>query len=219
MTGSRFAHLARRIRRRWIFARACRDLSRLSPQQGLPTELAERLARGWGNPGWEASTSLLQVVWAQVHGTRGAILECGSGLTTIVLGVATRGSGRFVRSLEHDPAWARRVTSALRRFRCHHAQVFRVPLKSFDTFDWYAIEPAGVGGPFVLVVCDGPPGATRGGRVGLLPCLGDQLAPGARIILDDAARPGEQAVVATWERNYGLVRSELTPDVALLTMP
>jgi hypothetical protein len=51
---------------------------------------------------------------------------------------------------------------------------------------------------FQLVICDGPPGETPGGRYGLWPVLGQRLAPGAVILLDDADRPGEEEVLRRW---------------------
>ena len=41
-----------------------------------------------------------------------------------------------------------------------------------------------------------PPGSTRGGRYGLLTVLGERLAPGCTILLDDAGRPDEREAPA-----------------------
>jgi hypothetical protein len=56
---------------------------------------------------------------------------------------------------------------------------------------------------FSLVVCDGPPGSTKGGRYGLLPVLGGRLPPGSTILLDDAGRPGELELIKRWEAEAG----------------
>ncbi|GKS59181.1 hypothetical protein YTPLAS18_27080 [Nitrospira sp.] len=49
------------------------------------------------------------------------------------------------------------------------------------------------------VVIDGP-AADHGGRVGTLPLVGEHLAPGARVYLDDALRDGELIIADWWGR-------------------
>jgi hypothetical protein len=56
---------------------------------------------------------------------------------------------------------------------------------------------------FGLVIVDGPPGTSKGGRVGLLPRLADKLQAGTVIVLDDCDRPGEQRVMAEWSLALG----------------
>jgi hypothetical protein len=56
---------------------------------------------------------------------------------------------------------------------------------------------------FSLVICDGPPGSTKGGRYGLLPVMGDRLPPGSTILLDDAGRADEAKLIKRWESEAG----------------
>jgi hypothetical protein len=56
---------------------------------------------------------------------------------------------------------------------------------------------------FALAICDGPPGDTPGGRIGLLPALRNRLTPGGIVILDDYAREAEQALAARWVSETG----------------
>jgi len=49
-----------------------------------------------------------------------------------------------------------------------------------------------------MVICDGPPGATKGGRYGLVPVMKDRLRTGSFILLDDAAREQEQEIARRW---------------------
>ena len=53
---------------------------------------------------------------------------------------------------------------------------------------------------FTLVICDGPPGTTKGGRYGFLPMMKQKLKPGCVILLDDAAREQEQLIVEHWTK-------------------
>jgi hypothetical protein len=61
--------------------------------------------------------------------------------------------------------------------------------------------------PIDLLLVDGPPAYAAGhalARYPALPVLGDRLASGATVVLDDAERPGEQEVLRRWERETGL---------------
>jgi hypothetical protein len=62
---------------------------------------------------------------------------------------------------------------------------------------------------FGLVVCDGPPSQTLGGRYGLAPVMKDRLGPGCVILLDDASREGEQEVVQRWAKELPCTVSRL----------
>jgi hypothetical protein len=74
-------------------------------------------------------------------------------------------------------------------------------MKSYGAFDWYTL-PANLPHDFDLVICDGPPSATKGGRYGLVPVCADRIA-NSKILLDDAERPEEQAVMLRWEKEFG----------------
>jgi len=52
---------------------------------------------------------------------------------------------------------------------------------------------------FSLVVCDGPPGTTRGGRYGFLPVMLPYLSSKCTILLDDVEREGEQKTLLLWK--------------------
>ena len=69
------------------------------------------------------------------------------------------------------------------------------------------LRAALAGDPIDLLLVDGPPAYAAGhglARYPALPVLGDRLAPGATVVLDDAERPGEQEVLRRWERETGL---------------
>jgi Methyltransferase domain len=54
-----------------------------------------------------------------------------------------------------------------------------------------------------LLLIDGPPTARRADmRYPSLPFFWSRLAPGAIVLLDDAARPAERAMAAAWERQF-----------------
>lgn len=163
----------------------------------------QRLALGWANDVWGADPDYLMLIAEHAVRADGPILECGSGVSTLV--AAAHASGE-VWALEHMPAWARRVQQSADG-RGLRVRVCRVDLVDYGGFDWYQL-PDVLPDRFGLVICDGPPADTRGGRFGLLPALGDRLA-GATILLDDAHRSGERSMVRRWCREFG---AELIED-------
>jgi hypothetical protein len=165
--------------------------------------LLRQLARGWGNESWSASTPVVAAMLDWFTRTTGPALECGSGLTTLTLAAAAMASGRTLLSLEHDYYWAARARGALPGSLRPSVTVAVAPLRSYGTFDWYALEhctlPASIG----FVLCDAPPGSTRGGRYGLAPVLGRHLAPGCIVLLDDTQRAEERSIVQRWCAELG----------------
>lgn len=138
-----------------------------------------------------------------VHGARTRIVECGSGVSTVVLArlLGERGAGGVV-ALEHDAHWAAVVRDQLRRESLHHiARVIDAPLQGDPP--WYASGAlAELPTEVDLLVVDGPPAgaADRAAlRTPALERLASHLADGATVILDDIARPGERDVVAGWQ--------------------
>jgi Methyltransferase domain len=160
------------------------------------------LAVGWDNERWSAGPEYLDAVAAAALGEQGPILECGSGITTLVLATISEYTGSQVLTLEQDERCFELVRSRLRRLGLE-ADVRLTPLRSYGEYDWYDIDPADLHA-FSLVVCDGPPGATRGGRFGLLPVLRERLLPGCAILVDDAARPAEQEILRRWSHDVSL---------------
>jgi hypothetical protein len=177
-----------------------RRLRRTRPGRPADPRLIEQLRHGWGNDNYSAPNSFLQRIAVRARNTRGPILECGTGCSTLLLGLLAGSRGVEVWSLEHDPHWLKATEAQLKRFRIEGVHLVFAPLRSFEGFDWYdaSVCPS-LPDRFTVVVCDGPPSlTTAGGRYGLMPVLGDRLASGTEIFLDDAVRPGEKAVIGRW---------------------
>ena len=161
----------------------------------------EELHRLWRNPS-AADPNFLEVLWKRAHEGAGPVLECGSGLTTLVLSVACHRTGRELVTLEHD---AHGSTTNARRLRVAGAPSSPIrlrPLAAFEGYQWYSIG-ADDRMRFSLVICDGPPKATRGGRYGLFPTMPGCLAD-ATIVLDDAFRADEREILERWQDEYGV---------------
>lgn len=135
------------------------------------------------------------------------VVECGCGISTIMLALATEGRDATVISLEHDPEWLSLTKHALATLRLHdrvslrHAPLCNVP---FDDTPCYGYPPAALTGvePQLLFI-DAPPQTI--GRKGVLPAVAKYLKRGTTILLDDARRDSERECVESWCR-HGVAR-------------
>ncbi len=152
----------------------------------------------WGNQTWAAPPDYVRKMSSLAATSTHSILECGSGLTTLVLGLVTRNTDQSVWALEHHPQWHDRVRTLLNDLELDHIHLCSTPLISYDQFDWYDAPLDEMPEDFGLVICDGPPGTTRGGRYGMMPVMRARLASGATILMDDIGRSNEQEVVRQW---------------------
>ena len=153
-----------------------------------------------------------------VHARPAQVVECGSGVSTVVLArlLRQRGTGRLT-ALEHDEGWAAEVERTLADEGLGDvARVVLAPLQD----GWYA--QAGVDAlpqAIDLLIVDGPPADTAALAEARHPALGRlaaRLHPGALIVLDDIGRGGEREVLRRWEAESGL-RFERLDDEAIAT--
>jgi hypothetical protein len=162
--------------------------------------LLRELVRDWGNS-WSAQQEFLEASLREARATDGSILECGSGLSTLLIGAVAQARGIRVWSLEHEPRWTERVRKYLRKYQIRSVTLAMAPIRSYGDFDWYSLTSLqGIPANISLVICDGPPGATRGGRYGLVPVMLEKLRADCTILLDDGAREAERSIAARWGR-------------------
>jgi hypothetical protein len=187
-----------------VFRRAMREFLR-DPQASLAPEstVISRLIYGWGNAGWSAAGGYLRACLRHGIEAEQPILECGSGLTTLLLGAIAQNQGNTLWSLEHHAEWAQRVREQLAAFGILGVRLCVGPLESYGEFSWYKPPLDTMPAQFALVICDGPPGQTPGGRYGLVPIMKARLPVGAVILLDDARRPHERETAARWVEELG----------------
>ena len=175
---------------------------------------------------WSLARPGLALVCDLVAAGRQTIVECGSGLSTIVLArlLARIGKGEL-HAIEHDADWAalgRRRLAAERLGGV--ASVIEAPLRNDPIADpgcrWYDPRsldalPRGID----LLLVDGPPASPEAGlggsRYPALPRLADRLAPGAAIVLDDADRAGERRVLERWRSEHGIALRPTPAGVAV----
>ena len=180
----------------------------LDPDNRLLGELID----AWGNSGWIAQESYLRECIALALRSSGPTLECGSGLSTLLLGAVAQQRGYEHWALEHLPDWGTKVDRCLVRQRLRAVRLCTAPLKSYTGYAWYDPPLARLPPKFALVVCDGPPAETEGGRYGLVPIMRDRLTPGCVILLDDAGREHERAIAQRWQIELGATHQFVADD-------
>lgn len=167
----------------------------LRPSRGLPR-----------TRGWAASPDFLHALAGAVEVRKPkVVVECSSGLSTLVLASKLRQQGfGHVHSLEHLPEYAQKTRDLLRAHGLDAwATVLDAPLGQLDLPQWQG-RWYGTGGltevkDIDLLVVDGPPQDTNDlARYPAFPVLREKLAPGAQVILDDANRDAEVRILARW---------------------
>jgi hypothetical protein len=192
---------------RQTLAEALRQIAQL-PAGDVPSRaLLEELQRGWANHGMAARTDYLAEVCRQATRATGPVLECGSGLTTLLLGLLAGRRGVETWTLEHLPEWHQLLAATLERHKVPNVHLLLTPLRSFGDFCWYDAPLASLPPRFNVVVCDGPPSETPGGRYGMLPRLHDRLTSNTILLLDDAERDNEAEVLRRWHAERSMVTS------------
>jgi predicted O-methyltransferase YrrM len=153
---------------------------------------------------WAASPDFLRlVVQTVLTKSPSLVVEAGSGVSTIIIGLCLRklGKGRLV-SLDHEAQFA----EATRRQVSIHGlddivTVTHAPLVEGtigeERWRWYQTDDASE--PIDVLVIDGPPSSTQPlARYPAVPLLGTRLKAGSVILLDDGARPDEKSAVDRW---------------------
>lgn len=185
-----------------------RQFRRAVKEERQPSErLLKALVYHWGNSGFSADHMYLALLIREAMNRKGlSILECGSGLSTFLLGLIADARGHLLFALEHDPEWCWNIQNRLDFAGIDAARVVFSPLRNFGEFEWYDAKPLEEINDqlFDFVVCDGPPGQTRGGRVGLPYVVKESLKPGCLIFADDTHRKSEALILQRWSSDFGL---------------
>jgi predicted O-methyltransferase YrrM len=178
--------------------------------------LAQRLGLSHGLPftaQWSAAADFLQLALGRCEVRRPRlIVECSSGLSTLVLAraCALAGEGRVV-SLENGAEFAAATRAALQAYGLEAwAKVVHAPLRDTsvggESFQWYDLSGLSAVDAIDMLVIDGPPGFLQPrSRYPALPMLMERLTPGCPVLLDDAARDDERLLVDQWRKRYPLL--------------
>lgn len=166
--------------------------------------------------GWAASPDLLLTVADVVLQSRPTlVVDIGSGLSTLWEALACQSlrSGRVV-AVDHDKEFGAATQALIERqglggiADVRFAALTEQRIGDRD-FSWYDAAVLADLEDIGVLVIDGPPGTTGPlARFPAVPVLWDRLAPDAVIILDDADREDERAVVHLWLERYPELKVE-----------
>jgi hypothetical protein len=164
---------------------------------------------------WSAEADFLQIIVdACLQNRPKLILECSSGLTTLMLARCCQrnGIGRVI-SLEDGLQYAENTQAYIGRYGLgDYASVVHAPLQKMvlhgRDFAWYTTDKIPDAGIDMMVI-DGPSGfIQKHSRYPALPVCHPGFAKQCNIYLDDAAREDEQAIVAMWQDRYPELKHE-----------
>lgn len=169
--------------------------------KNIDKKLIRKLIFAWGNEGFSAKEDYLFSIVKYAKNTCGNILETGSGLSTIILNIIANQNSKKVFSLEHEQYWADKSKKQLSILNIPTDGILKVDLKSYGDFDWYnADQIKHLLSDISLIICDGPPGYTNGGRYGLIPIFKKKINKDCLILVDDMIRKQEQEMVEKWKK-------------------
>jgi predicted O-methyltransferase YrrM len=182
--------------------------------QEIPS-LADLFTEDDWQGGFGATPLTLLVLWYLLeHQKPTAILEMGSGLSTLLLArhaqlrAASKKPVARITSLDHDGAWLNQTCRRLAQRRLGPwVQAIHTPLErqqldgiTCQSYSPGMVHQASQGLRYDFCFIDGPPKAV--GRVGSLPLVRPFLAPSATLLIDDAARREEQQAIRIWLQHY-----------------
>lgn len=147
----------------------------------------------WGN-NWAMSPEALYTCSLLARQSKGPILECGSGLSSLCIAAST---DQQVYCLEQSPDWAFRIQRLAEENGLGNLEVHHRPLVDCASGRWYSDPPRK---EYALAVCDGPSGDDKRGS--LFSVLKDEIAK-APIVVDDIARGYSRRSVEDYCRTSG----------------
>ncbi|MES9971356.1 MAG: class I SAM-dependent methyltransferase [Candidatus Thiodiazotropha sp.] len=164
---------------------------------------------------WSAEADFIRIIVdACLKKIPKLIMECSSGLTTLMLARCCQinGAGRVV-SLEDGLVYAENTRRYIDQYDlADYARVVHAPLRKTvvdgDTYAWYALAAIPDAAIDMLVI-DGPSGfIQKRSRYPALPLCYSRLSESCAIYLDDASREDEQAIVELWKSGYPDLKHE-----------
>lgn len=177
-------------------------------------ETLSELSYDWGNEGWSASIDCLQDCVKYVEQSKLPILECGSGLSTIVIGLAAKEFGKSVWSLEHTQSWYKWVKKTLIKYKIDSVKLIYAPPVEHGDLLWYDAPLNSMPSEFSLVLCDGPAGTERRSKQNIFPIMKDKFVSGCIIIYDDIPKIVDEDDIPGWVNKLNMsseIRGTVNP--------
>lgn len=167
-------------------------------------------ARRFVSNDYGALEDILSLAVIHAKKANGPILECGSGLTTILMAAATE---HEVYCLEHDRGWAAQLEAMASSAGTTNIALCMQPLRN----GWYDLADIKNDLPerFALALIDGPP-RSIGDRMKFFGRLAGRCDS---IIVDDMDAPKYALDTTNWAKKHGFDVSFVPPRAALIRHP
>lgn len=186
----------------------------------IPIRELQPLLKGCELGTWSLDRFTVELLWRALQRDQPTrILECGSGVSTIVFGWYARqrtahgGAPVWIVSLEQEASFSDWTNELLyEQGLSRYARVLYAPLSKRWT---YMIDPAAIwdalqGDTVDYILIDGPAGP-EGCRTFTLQQLAPFCSSGAKWFLDDALRDGELRVLESWAHLPGIAVQGIYP--------
>lgn len=163
-------------------------------------------------------TALMYLLNDIILHQRKHIVECGSGISTIMIASLLKANNHEARfcSIDHDEQWIGILKDQLERLGvANYVEFVHAPLSSTDggwdgVAEWYdtqIIDQNMESEPIDLLFIDGPPANKDGNkhsRYPALPYFATKVSDSATIILDDSCRNAETQIAERWNNEFRL---------------
>lgn len=165
------------------------------------------------NNNYSLGPTALRLIWEHCSESKLPILECGSGISSIIAGIACQRTGQMVHSLENDLDWFRHTRNYIQLYKTKPIALYYAPFREYDeqtkeiatsnshngTFIWYEIDES-MPAKFGVAIIDGP--ARRFGREGVYKLMLDRIKD-AIWIVDDFEDPSQSSVCYKYAEQLG----------------
>jgi hypothetical protein len=156
----------------------------------------------WGDPLQQSDERFMRSCLAEARVADGPILQCGTSLTTLVLGAICDQSPEQKKQLwclEQDSHWANLMRSWLTEYQVGSAHVIHSRARLFNDYVWYSLDPNRLAKKYQLVICDGGR-ATVQGAIGAISRLHRRFAEKFVILIRNVTSQTDMKHLATWAR-------------------
>jgi len=184
------------------------DALRTQPHaDDVDPQLLHDVRRAWGNEAYSADLDFIARIAGRALQGKGPFLDCGSGISTIVVAALAGRHGSCVWSLEQNRAWYDYLRATLRALHITNVKLWYAPLRKYGDFVWFDLQGRRLPSGFSHVFCDGPAVFASdweepffsSWRAGVVPVLEDAGIHFGEILLDDADDPRAEALRRRWE--------------------
>ncbi|MFT7654726.1 MAG: hypothetical protein ACI9ON_003261 [Limisphaerales bacterium] len=174
--------------------------------RNLDSQLIADLFAHWGDPLQAAGESYLRSCIAHTSVSSGHILQCGVGLSTLLLGIANARLNyvdNHLWALTDDPHNANVIRSWLSQYQVTNTHIVVCQPHIFDGYVWYGVNTKQLPQGFTLALSDGGR-ACVSGAVGLVYRMGEKLGTDSVILSRNLKKREDQAMVFDWAKSNQL---------------